>query len=79
MSRCRRATILEYFGEKERPECDNCDRCSGTAHTPKGGDILERRPDVALPILRSLNILGEQMKPGPLKNAVITVADDVET
>ncbi len=39
---------------------------------------LSTLQDAGLPILRSLNILGEQMKPGPLKNAVIGVADDVE-
>lgn len=34
--------------------------------------------DAGLPILRSLNILEEQSKPGPLKNALATVGDDVE-
>ncbi|NOX57630.1 MAG: type II secretion system F family protein [Planctomycetes bacterium] len=34
--------------------------------------------DAGLPILRSLSILGEQQKPGPLKNALTDVADDVE-
>ena len=34
--------------------------------------------DAGLPILRSLNILGEQQKPGPLKNALIGTAEDVE-
>jgi type IV pilus assembly protein PilC len=34
--------------------------------------------DAGLPILRSLTILGEQQKPGPLKNALFTVTDDVE-
>jgi type IV pilus assembly protein PilC len=34
--------------------------------------------DAGLPILRSLTILGEQQKPGPLKNALFAVTDDVE-
>ena len=34
--------------------------------------------DAGLPILRSLNILGEQQKPGPLKNALIGTAEEVE-
>jgi type IV pilus assembly protein PilC len=34
--------------------------------------------DAGLPILRSLGILAEQQKPGPLKNALTEVADDVE-
>ena len=34
--------------------------------------------DAGLPILRSLNILAEQQKPGPLKNALIGITKDVE-
>ncbi len=34
--------------------------------------------DAGLPILRSLGILAEQQKPGPLKNALTEVAEDVE-
>jgi len=34
--------------------------------------------DAGLPILRSLNILADQQKPGPLKTALYTVAEDVE-
>ncbi len=34
--------------------------------------------DAGLPILRSLGILAEQQKPGPLKNALSEVAEDVE-
>ncbi|HNO76906.1 MAG TPA: type II secretion system F family protein [Phycisphaerae bacterium] len=34
--------------------------------------------DAGLPILRSLGILAEQQKPGPLKNALTDVAEDVE-
>jgi len=34
--------------------------------------------DAGLPILRSLNILEEQQKAGPLKNALSTVVEDVE-
>ena len=34
--------------------------------------------DAGLPILRSLNILGEQQKPGLLKNALIGTAEEVE-
>jgi type IV pilus assembly protein PilC len=34
--------------------------------------------DAGLPILRSLRILENQSKPGPLKNALIDVCDDIE-
>lgn len=39
---------------------------------------LSTLQDAGLPILRSLNILGEQQKPGALKNALLGVAEDVE-
>src|SRR5258707_13433521 len=35
--------------------------------------------DAGLPVLRSLRILENQMKPGSLKNALIDVVDDVES
>lgn len=35
--------------------------------------------DAGLPVLRSLRILEGQMRPGPLKNALIDVVDDVES
>jgi len=35
--------------------------------------------DAGLPVLRSLRILEGQMKPGPLKNALIDVVEDVES
>jgi len=35
--------------------------------------------DAGLPIVRSLKILGNQQKPGVLKNIVVEVAEDVET
>ncbi|MDA7979353.1 MAG: type II secretion system F family protein [Pirellulales bacterium] len=35
--------------------------------------------DAGLPILRSLRILETQSKPGPLKNALIDVCDDIES
>ena len=35
--------------------------------------------DAGLPVLRSLRILEDQMKPGVLKNALIDVVDDVES
>src|SRR5947208_9584735 len=35
--------------------------------------------DAGLPVLRSLKILENQMKPGVLKNALIDVVDDVES
>ncbi|HXX94351.1 MAG TPA: type II secretion system F family protein, partial [Planctomycetota bacterium] len=35
--------------------------------------------DAGLPIVRSLKILGNQQKPGLLKNIVLEVAEDVET
>ena len=34
--------------------------------------------DAGLPILRSLNILEKQAKPGPLKNALMDVCDEIE-
>jgi len=47
---CRRRHILEYFGETSDLVCGTCDRC--TAETPaKDGDVLARRPDVAVPVL----------------------------
>jgi type IV pilus assembly protein PilC len=39
---------------------------------------LSTLQDAGLPILRSLNILAEQQKPGPLKSALTKIADDVE-
>src|SRR5262249_57796079 len=35
--------------------------------------------DAGLPVLRSLKILENQMRPGVLKNALIDVVDDVES
>jgi type IV pilus assembly protein PilC len=35
--------------------------------------------DAGLPVLRSLKILEGQMKPGPLKNALMDVVDDIES
>src|SRR3954465_1604722 len=35
--------------------------------------------DAGLPVLRSLQILEGQMKPGPLKNALIDIVEDVES
>jgi type IV pilus assembly protein PilC len=35
--------------------------------------------DAGLPIVRSLKILGNQQKPGLLKNIVVEVSEDVET
>lgn len=39
---------------------------------------LSTLQDAGLPILRSLNILEEQQKPGTLKNVLRTVTDDIE-
>ena len=39
---------------------------------------LSTLQDAGLPILRSLNILEEQQKPGALKNVLRTVTDDIE-
>jgi len=46
---CRRRHILEYFGEKSDLVCGTCDCC--TSATPAGGDVLDRRPDIAVPVL----------------------------
>jgi len=35
--------------------------------------------NAGLPVVRSLRVLGDQLKPGPLKNDVLDVADDVES
>lgn len=40
---------------------------------------LSTLQDAGLPILRSLRILEEQQKPGPLKNIIRNVADEVES
>ena len=52
---CRREFIVRYFGETEKPDCDNCDHCRNrgrqTDNASKGGDVLSRCPEVALPIL----------------------------
>ena len=40
---------------------------------------LSTLQDAGLPILRSLRILESQAKPGPLKNSLIGVIDDVES
>jgi type IV pilus assembly protein PilC len=39
---------------------------------------LSTLQDAGLPILRSIQILGDQQKPGLMKNTLLTVADDVE-
>ena len=58
---CRRDFIVRYFGETQKPECDNCDICSkrrGKGGTDKAqGDVMQRRPDVALPVLRCIREL----------------------
>jgi ATP-dependent DNA helicase RecQ len=48
---CRRARILHYFGEKGASRCGTCDRCERPGGAPAKGDILERAPEIALPIL----------------------------
>ena len=40
---------------------------------------LSTLQDAGLPVVRSIRILEGQLKPGPLKNALIDVADDVES
>ncbi len=49
---CRRSTILRYFGEEPRDGCGTCDRCRQPAAASRsGGDILDRRPEIARPVL----------------------------
>jgi ATP-dependent DNA helicase RecQ len=57
---CRRKYILEYFGQSRELKCETCDVCStrqkvGRRGDPKARDIVERRPDLALPILVCLD------------------------
>jgi len=49
-----------------------------TKHVTQFTRQLATLQDAGLPILRSLTILEEQQKPGPLKNALSTISEDVE-
>jgi type IV pilus assembly protein PilC len=78
--------IREKGGKKKGK--DSCRQEEGARASPSAGvkqkvivqftRQLATLQDAGLPILRSLTILGEQQKPGPLKNALFTVTDDVE-
>ncbi len=54
---CRRAYILRYFGERDKPLCDTCDNCRGGEIATGLGDVLERRADIALPVLLCMRCL----------------------
>ena len=54
---CRREFIVRYFGEKQKPECSNCDICTEHKTATPSDDILERRPAVALRVLRCVREL----------------------
>lgn len=49
---CRRGYILSYFGEQESFKCGKCDNCARrTAGQTGRVGVLEREPEVALPVL----------------------------
>ena len=58
---CRRAAILQYFGEPGDQPCGVCDRCRAGAGKGKGktasGDVLENSRAIALPVLACLQDL----------------------
>jgi len=59
--RCRREFITRYFGESEKPDCDNCDLCMNRAKPGRGGDAggraLQGRPDIGIAVLRCVREL----------------------
>jgi len=49
---CRRRFIVRYFGERTDLACGTCDRCTRSKRPAgSGGGILERRPEIARPVL----------------------------
>ncbi|MBU4490165.1 MAG: RecQ family ATP-dependent DNA helicase [Actinobacteria bacterium] len=55
---CRREYILRYFGETESLSCGVCDRCREMeAGKGEKGGVIQRNPDVALPILACMRFV----------------------
>jgi len=87
-------TKITEDGRKKKKKKDKGDKKGGTRRRKAGGGIsiggvgakqlcsftrqLSTLQDAGLPILRSLMILEGQSKPGPLKNSLIGVIEDIE-
>ncbi len=68
-SRCRRETILRYFGECESFACGMCDRCCGI-EVESRGDVVAEMPDIALPILICIRSLRFPLGKGRIAQVV---------
>ncbi len=87
-------TKITEDGRKKKKKKDKGDKKGGTRRRKAGGGFsiggvgakqlctftrqLSTLQDAGLPILRSLMILEGQSKPGPLKNSLIGVIEDIE-
>lgn len=87
-------TKITEDGRKKKKKKDKGDKKGGTRRRKAGGGLsiggvgakqlctftrqLSTLQDAGLPILRSLMILEGQSKPGPLKNSLIGVIEDIE-
>ena len=87
-------TKITEDGRKKKKKKDKGDKKGGTRRRKAGGGLsiggvgakqlctftrqLSTPQDAGLPILRSLMILEGQSKPGPLKNSLIGVIEDIE-
>jgi type IV pilus assembly protein PilC len=87
-------TKITEDGRKKKKKKDKGDKKGGTRRRKGGGGLsiggvgakqlctftrqLSTLQDAGLPILRSLMILEGQSKPGPLKNSLIGVIEDIE-
>ncbi len=67
---CRRAYILHYFGERDKPVCDSCDNCRGRETATGLGGVLQRRADVALPVLLCMRHLKFPLGKGRIAEVV---------
>lgn len=67
----------EVAGKKKKKGAITIGRAK-TKHVTSFTRQLATLQDAGLPILRSLSILEDQQKAGPLKNALSTIAEDVE-
>ncbi len=69
-SSCRRGFILQYFGERDNYRCGDCDQCRRLSPGETPGDIVDEKPEIALPILISVKHLRFPVGKGLLSQIV---------